>query len=180
MEAPIVTTMVPRIKTLNELISDIAQKNSDRDALVHTEAGHRYSYQDLSHEIDRAARGFLSRGIRPGDKIALWSPNVPEWIVTFLGLAKIGAITVPIDPAAAIDNLYYILKQSESRGLIVTDNADSGNMLATASKAKSDIPLLEHIISITDSSDPELVTWEEIIVGGKDVDQEALQKISEL
>jgi len=99
-------------------------------------------------------------------------------MVTFLGLAKIGAITVPIDPATAIDNLYYILEQSESRGLIVADNADTGNMSATASKAKSDIPLLEHIISITGSSDPELVTWEEIIVGGKDVDQEALLKIS--
>jgi fatty-acyl-CoA synthase len=85
---------------------------------------------------------------------------------------------VPIDPAAATDNLYYILEQSESRGLIVADGTDSGNMLAMASAAKSDIPLLEHIISITGSSDPELVTWEEIIVGGKDVDQEALQKIS--
>ena len=165
-------------KSIGELISDIAQKNSDRDALVHTESGQRYSYQELSHEIDRAARRFLSRGIRPGDKIALWSPNIPEWMVSFLGLAKIGAITVPIDPAATIDNLYYILEQSESRGLIVTDNADSGNMLATASSAKSDISYLEHIISIFGSSDPELVTWEEVIVGGKDVDQKTLLKIS--
>ena len=92
--------------SIGELISDIAQKNSDRDALVYTEAGQRYSYQDLSYEVDRAARGFLSRGIRPGDKIALWSPNVPEWMIAFLGLAKMGAVTVPIDPAATKDNLY--------------------------------------------------------------------------
>ena len=139
--------------SIGELISDIAQKNPDHDALVHTETGQRYSYRDLSVYIERAARGFLSRGIRPGDKIALWSPNVPEWMVAFLGLATIGAITVPIDPAAATDNLYYILEQSECRGLIVAGSADSGDMLAKASAAQSDIPGLEHLIVISGLSD---------------------------
>ena len=164
--------------SIGELISDIAQENSDRDALVHTEAGQRYSYRDLSHEIARTAQGFLSRGIRPGDKIALWSPNLPEWMVAFLGLAKIGAITVPIDPAAAKDNLYYILEQSESRGLIVADSADTGNMIAAASAAKSDIPLLEHIIVITGSSDPDLISWNELIAAGENTTPDTLAKIS--
>ena len=165
-------------KSIGNLISEIASANSNRDAMVHTEAGQRYSYQELSHEIDRAARGFLSRGIRPGDKIALWSPNVPEWMVAFLGLAKIGAITVPIDPAAAKDNLYYILGQSESRGLIVADNEDSGNMLARAATAKNNIPLLEHIISITGSSDTDLISWNELISAGEKTTPDTLVKIS--
>jgi acyl-CoA synthetase (AMP-forming)/AMP-acid ligase II len=165
-------------KSIGNLISEIASANSNRDALVHTESGQRYSYQELSHEIDRAARGFLSRGIRPGDKIALWSANVPEWIVAFLGLAKIGAITVPIDPAAAKDNLFYILGQSESRGLIVADGTDSGKMLSMASTAKSDIPLLEHIISITGSSDTDLISWNELISAGENTTLDALAKIS--
>jgi len=164
--------------SIGELISDIAQKNSDRDALVHTEAGQRHSYQDLSHEIDRAARGFLSLGIQPGDKIALWSDNVPQWLVAFLALAKIGAITVPIDPAAAKDNLYYILEQSESRGLIVAGRTDSGNMIAAASAAKNDIPLLEHIIVITGSSDTDLISWKELIAAGENTTLDTLAKIS--
>jgi len=164
--------------SIGELISDIAQKNSDRDALVHTEAGQRHSYQDLSHEIDQAARGFLSLGIQPGDKIALWSDNVPQWLVAFLALAKIGAITVPIDPAAAKDNLYYILEQSESRGLIVAGRTDSGNMIAAASAAKNDIPLLEHIIVITGSSDTDLISWKELIAAGENTTLDTLAKIS--
>ena len=124
-------------KSIGGLISDIAQTNSDRNALVHAEAGQRYSYQDLVHEVDRAARGFLNLGIRPGDKIALWSANVPEWMIAFLGLAKLGAITVPIDPAAATDNLYYILEQSESRGLIVADRDDSRDMLSKTRRPAS-------------------------------------------
>ncbi len=165
--------------SIGELISDIAQKNSDRDALVYTEAGQRYSYQDLSYEVDRAARGFLSRGIRPGDKIALWSPNVPEWMIAFLGLAKMGAVTVPIDPAATKDNLYYILGQSESRGLVLADNADTGDMLATASSAKGDISLLEHIIVINGSADTDLISWKKLIDAGKNTTLDFLAEIAD-
>ena len=64
-------------KSIGKLLSDVVKANSDRDALVHTEIGNRYNYENLSQELDRAARGFLSRGIKPGDKIALWSPTVP-------------------------------------------------------------------------------------------------------
>jgi len=166
-------------KSINELISDIAKKNSDRDALVHTETGQRYSYQDLSNEIDRAARGFLSRGIRPGDKIALWSPNVPEWIVTFLGLAKIGAVTVPVDPAATKDNLYYILEQSDCRGLIVADSDDTENRVKTAAGARKDLPFLEHVFVLSDSSATDLISWDELIAGGEDLTEGTLSEISE-
>ena len=164
--------------SIGQLIWEIALKNSDQDALVHTEAGHRYSYKNLAYEIDRAARGFLSAGIRPGDKIALWSANVPEWMIAFLALAKIGAITVPIDPAAPKDNLYYILEQSESRGLIVADNADSGNMIAVASAAQSDIPLLAHFIVITDSSDTEFTSWNQLTMAGESAPFDNLAEIA--
>ena len=97
-------------KTIGQVFSDIARAHSKRDALVHTEIGIRYNYESLSREIDRTARGFLSSGIQSGDKVALWSPNIPEWIFAMLALAKIGAITVPIDPAATKDNLHYILE----------------------------------------------------------------------
>ncbi|MEE4261322.1 MAG: AMP-binding protein [Desulfobacteraceae bacterium] len=166
-------------KSIGELISDIAQRNSDRDALVHAEAGQRYSYQDLAREIDLAARGFLNLGIRPGDKIALWSANVPEWMIAFLGLAKLGAVTVPIDPAATADNLYYILEQSESRGLIVADSDGAGGgMLTTASAAKNDIPLLEDIIIINSTSDPDRNSWNELIAAGENTTPDMMAKIS--
>jgi fatty-acyl-CoA synthase len=163
-------------ESIGGLISDIALRNSDRDALVHTEAGQRYNYRELAHEIDRAARGFISLGIRPGDKIALWSANVPDWMIAFLGLAKLGAITVPIDPAATTDNLYYILEQSESRGLIVADCDDSRDMLTAASAAKSDISLLEHIIVINGTSDTN--SWNELLAAGENTAPNTVTQIS--
>ena len=154
---------------IGKIIAQIAQKNSDRDALVHTEAGRRYSYRDLSHAIDQAARGFLSLGIGSGDRIALWSTNAPEWMVSFLGLAKIGAITVPIDPAAAKDNLHYILEQSESCGLIVAEGSNSNNMLAEASAAQNDIACLEHVIVLNHTAGRDQTSWKDLIAAGEQI-----------
>jgi len=166
-------------KSIGQLLSEVARKNSDRDALVHTEIGNRYSYESLSQELDRAARGFLSQGIKPGDKIALWSPNVPQWLFAMLGLAKIGAVTVPIDPAATKDTLYYILEQSDSRGLLVADIDDTGNMAETAAGARRDLPFLEHIFIISDSSAGDLISWNELIAGGEDIAEDTLAEVSE-
>ncbi|NNL74985.1 MAG: AMP-binding protein, partial [Desulfobacterales bacterium] len=82
-------------KTISQMLSDISCACPKRDAVVHTEFGIRYNYDRLSKEIDKVALGFLSRGIQSGDKVAIWAPNVPEWMIAMLALAKIGAITVP-------------------------------------------------------------------------------------
>ena len=164
------------VKSIGDLIADMAAKIPDRDALVHTEAGRRYSYRKLADDVDRAARGLLSRGIRTGDKVALWSPNVAEWMIAFLALAKIGAITVPIDPAAARDNLYYILEQSDSRSLLVAPN--NADMLATASAAKNDLPLLEHVVVIGEAADTQTSSWKAMITAGEDTSPETLAKVS--
>jgi fatty-acyl-CoA synthase len=166
-------------KSIGQLLSEVAKANSDRDALVHTEIGKRYSYESLSQELDRAARGFLSRGIKPGDKIALWSPNIPQWLFAMLGLARIGAVIVPVDPATTKDNLYYILEQSESRGLIVADSDDTGNMAKTAAGARRDLPFLEHIFIISDSSAGDLISWNELIAGGEGIAADTLSEVSE-
>ena len=166
-------------KSIGQFISDVAKENSGKDALVHIEAGLRYSFQDLTREIDHAALGFLSQGIRPGDKIALWSSNTPEWMISFLALAKIGAITVPIDPAAARDNLYYILEQSESCGLIVAGGEGADHMLSTASAARHDLPQLEHVIVFGPPKDNDLTSWTDLIAAGQHISGDALKKISE-
>ncbi len=165
-------------KTIGQMIAQIAKTHSNRDALVHTEIGTRNNYDQLSQLIDRTARGFLSQGIQPGDKVALWSSNVPEWIHSMMGLAKIGAVTVPIDPAASKDTLHYILGQSESCGLIIAGENDGKEDVNTALSAKKAIPSLEHIFVINDCAVGKTISWRELIAGGDAIKQGRLAKIA--
>ena len=119
-------------KTIAGFLEEIADLYPLRDAIIHSDQGVRYNFKDLSREIDRIARGFVQQGINSGDKVAIWAHNTPEWLLSFLGLAKIGAITVPIDPNAAEENLLYIIEQSESRGLIITGDPDNRTFMEMA------------------------------------------------
>ena len=165
-------------KTIGQMIADIAKTYSNRDALVHTETGTRYDYDQLSHQIERTARGFLNQGIQPEDRVALWSSNVSEWIFSMMGLAKIGAMTVPIDPAASRDTLHYILGQSESCGLIIAGENDDKESVNTAIAAKKAIPSLEYIFMMSDASETDAIAWSELMAAGDAIEQNRLEKIA--
>ena len=165
-------------KTIGQMMTDIAQTYSDRDALIHTEVGIRYSYSSLSNQTDRAAGGFLHQGIRPGDKVALWAPNLPQWIFSMLALAKIGAMIVPIDPAASADTSQYILEQSECCGLIIAGEINDKKMMEAAVAAKKTIPQLEHIFTMNSQSDENAISWKELIADGGEIEKDMLAKIA--
>jgi fatty-acyl-CoA synthase len=161
-------------KTIGQMLANVAREHAHRDALIHTEMGVRYDYKGLSREIDRVARGFISRGIKQDDKVAIWAPNIPEWLLSFLGLAKIGAVTVPVDPASSRENLHYILQQSECRGLIVAGRDKDDQRLNMAREAGHEIPTLAHIFVAGDLSDRGMVSWRDLIDGGHEVTQDRL------
>ena len=72
--------------------------------------GRRWTFADLRDEVDRTARGFVRLGVQPGEKVALWMPNRPQWLYAFFALAKIGAIVVPINTRFRTDDLEYVVR----------------------------------------------------------------------
>ncbi len=91
--------------TIGGLLEKIARRYPERDALIHTEKGTRYTYQLLSWQVERAARGLAALGVKRGDHVAIWSANIPEWVVSMLAAIKIGAVFVPNDPRAGPEDL---------------------------------------------------------------------------
>ena len=64
------------------------------------------------------ARGLLALGIEKGERVGIWAPNCPEWILVQYATARIGAILVNINPAYRTHELAYVLKQSGIRTLV--------------------------------------------------------------
>jgi fatty-acyl-CoA synthase len=161
-------------KTIGQIIDTIAQEHSDDDAIIHTEMGVRYDYGFLLREVDQVAMGFVKAGIHRGDKVALWAPNIPEWIISMLAITKMGAITVPIDPGAGRDDLHFILEQSESRGIIMSKGLEDEEYVDMVSDLKAEITNLEHVFVIADKSYPGMTPWTALRAMGKEVDPEVL------
>jgi fatty-acyl-CoA synthase len=166
-------------KAIGQAIKTIAQEYPDNDAIVHTEMGVRYDYGSLSRGVAQAAMGLIQAGIRRGDKVALWAPNIPEWIISMLALAKMGAITVPIDPGAGSDDLHFILNQSECRGIIMTPGLEDEEYVKMVLDLKEKFSDLEYVFVIADKSHPGMTPWPELRVIGEAVDPGGLTQMED-
>src|SRR5215471_12974518 len=105
---------------LGEVLARQAAQYPDKDALIYPELGLRWSFRQLEDLARTCARGLASLGIRKGERVALWSTNLPEWVVLFFGLAKIGAVMVTVNTLLRRHEVEYLLSQSEACTLILS------------------------------------------------------------
>ncbi len=84
------------------------------------------SYDDLAEAVHQAARAFIAAGLEPGDRAAIWAPNISEWIVAALGLHSAGGVLVPLNTRFKGHEAGDILERSGARLLFtVTDFLDT-------------------------------------------------------
>lgn len=106
-------------ETIGACLDRIVDTYPDGDALVSRHQGLRYSYRELQKEVQSAALALLALGVRCGDRVAIWSANQAEWVITQYAAAKVGAILVNINPAYRLRELEYALRHSGVSVLIM-------------------------------------------------------------
>ena len=105
--------------TLGLLPRRAAERWGDREALVFK--GQRYTFNQLADRVDQLAKGLIALGVEPGDKIAVWLNNCPEWFDLMFALAQIGAIQVPVNTRFRTADLEYLLRQADCAGVVTHD-----------------------------------------------------------
>ena len=94
----------------------------------------RWNYSELLQEAEQCAH-WLASQFRPGQRITVWAPNVPEWIVLQYGAALAGLVLVTANPALRADELRYVLAQSRSDALFHVSAYRGTDMDAIAAEA---------------------------------------------
>lgn len=103
--------------TAKQMFNHHAQSNPDRDYLIVNDI--KQSYQAANAMARRLANSLLSLGVKKGDRVAIMSPNVPQYVIAFQACAKIGAIVVPVNPLAAAPEVRHYIKDSGAETMIV-------------------------------------------------------------
>jgi fatty-acyl-CoA synthase len=101
----------------------------------------RWTYQQLLAEAEQCAHWLLTR-FSPGERITIWAPNIPEWIILQYGAALAGLIVVTANPALRAAELRYVLRQSRSAGLFHATAFRGSDMSAIAREAAAGLPEL--------------------------------------
>ncbi|BBT15331.1 3-[(3aS,4S,7aS)-7a-methyl-1,5-dioxo-octahydro-1H-inden-4-yl]propanoyl:CoA ligase [Metapseudomonas otitidis] len=96
-----------------------AAANHHGGSIAIDDDGLRISYRELDRQRQQAARALLALEVGHGERVAIWAPNVHEWIVAALGLQSVGAVLVPLNTRMKGAEAGYILRESGASLLFV-------------------------------------------------------------
>jgi fatty-acyl-CoA synthase len=116
--------------TIPQLLEQTCSRYGSSTAVVFPAQNISLSWHQLREQADKLAAGLLSLGIRRGNRVAIWSPNRVEWVITQFATAQIGAILVNINPAYQRTELEYALNKVRARVLIMARAQKSSNYLS--------------------------------------------------
>lgn len=174
-------------RTFAALLDKAAQNWGTREALSHE--GRRYTFAELKAKVDAVASGLIAVGVAPGDKVALWMPNRPEWVFAFFAVSKIGAIVVPVNTRFRASDLAYVLHQSDSTTLITVDRSGPVDYLELTQTVIPEVssapdgaldaakfPALKRVIVLGSDVPDGAIAWSAMMARGRDVAPAAVQR----
>jgi long-chain acyl-CoA synthetase len=119
-------SLLKAIKTIPELFEFLTdeRRSKYREILLMRKVEGKFegiTYSEFKEETDNFASGISLLGVKPGDKIAIISENRPEWVYTDMAVLSLGAVDVPLYPSLTADSVEFILNNSESKGIVVSN-----------------------------------------------------------
>jgi fatty-acyl-CoA synthase len=163
-------------KTIGAYFDFIVDKNPNSLAVVVNHQNIRLTYREFQKEVNQLAMGLLAIGVKPGERVGIWSPNNIQWCLTQIATAKIGAIMVCINPAYRPSELTYALNSVECSTLITANSFKGSNYIEMLTSLAPDLnqsdpgkleskvlPSLKNVISIGNDPIPGMFSFSHIM-----------------
>jgi fatty-acyl-CoA synthase len=142
--------------TVGDVLREAAELDPDGIGLVScpgaADACRRLRFAELLEESEAVARALLER-FEPGEHVAVWAPNLPEWILLQFGMGLAGLVLVPLNPAYREAELRYALQQSKAAGIFHVPEFRGSPMGDWVSAVQSQCPSLRSTFSLADWGD---------------------------
>ncbi len=176
-------------KTIGDIFDETATKYPDNDALVYVDRGFRLTYKGFQKKVNKLAKALMALDIKRGDHIAVWSYNIPEWVLLQFASAKIGAVLVTVNTYYKSHELEYLLKQSDSTTLFLVEGFKDVNYVEQLYKVlpglkevqpgkidSEKLPYLKNVVYIGEKKHPGLFQFNEILKLSEKITDAQLKK----
>ena len=108
-------------ETFPAVLDRMCEEFPDQYAFKYTTLDYTRTYTEFRADVDEFARALIAMGVKAGTHVAVWASNVPQWYITFWATVKIGAVLVTVNTAYKIHEIEYLLKQSDTHTLVMTE-----------------------------------------------------------
>jgi len=132
--------------TVYRVLTRTVSRDPERIAVIEHESGRTWTYAEMLAEVDRLATGLYAAGVRPGDRVGIWSANRAEWALVQFATARLGAILVTINPAYRADELGYALRKVQVSLLVSAQEFRGVSYSELLERVRPDCPDLRTVI----------------------------------
>jgi fatty-acyl-CoA synthase len=175
-------------KTIGQLVRDTAMRHPENPALIQPEFNLHQNYRDFYASCRETAKGLMAMGVKRGDKISVWTTNIPQWVYLQFSLGMIGGILVTVNTNYQSHELEYILEQSDSTTLFLMDSYRDTSFYDTVrrvtpeldsctagSLVSAKLPLLKNVIYIGKKENtPGMFKFSDLIKMGEKITEKEL------
>ena len=167
-------------QTFPQVLDRMVEEFPDQYAFRYTTCDYTRTYSEFRDDVDQFARALISLGVKQGDHVSIWATNVPQWYITFWATVKIGAVLVTVNTAYKIHEIDYLLRQSDTHTLVMTDGFKDSDYVAIMKELAPELetnededgnvkplharrlPFLRNIITI-ESKQKGCLTWDDAL-----------------
>jgi len=185
---------VPLIgKTIGVVFDETVERWPDKIALISRHQKIRWTYRQYKENVDALACGLIELGLKPGDRIGIWSQNNAEWMLTQYATAKAGLVLVNINPAYQSQELEYALTKSGCVALVTSPEFKTSKYLDVLNKLlaitpesqpgkleSKRVPALKTIIRLGDEQSPGMFNLDQVMRMGGTESAEKLERLSQV
>ena len=140
---------------LGEISSHGARAYGDKAALVINRRS--FSFTEIDHLACQLANGLKAKGVEPGDRVTLYAQNCWEWVVSYHGIAKTGAVVNPINVMLTPEEVGYVANDCQAKAIVASAENGAGLM-----DIQGDTPL-DHVVLFGDGLPKGALSFNEIL-----------------
>jgi cyclohexanecarboxylate-CoA ligase len=145
-------------RLLTDFLVDAVAASPGKTAIIDSRGG--ITYGELAAQVTRCAHALLTLGLRSGDVIALQLPNWKEFLIAHLAATRIGVVSSLITPMSRDRELAHMLRLSDAKVLFIPDTFRSHDYRAMATRLRSELPDLRHIVVVGETSASGEMSWD--------------------
>jgi fatty-acyl-CoA synthase len=139
--------------TIGDLLRETAANYPNADAMleidINGDNGRTWTYEELLGDSEKLALA-LSTRFQAGERITVWAPNIPEWLIAEYACALAGLILVTANPGYQTNELRYVLQQSNSVALLTIESYRGNPMADIARQACDGLDAVREIVDMED------------------------------
>ncbi|MFI5041502.1 MAG: FadD3 family acyl-CoA ligase [Acidimicrobiales bacterium] len=143
------------------------ERFGDSEAIVDGEL--RLSFAGLAEAVLASTRAAIAAGLEPGDRAAVWAPNIYEWIVAALGVQGAGGVIIPLNTRFRGGEAVDIIGRSRARMLLCVNGFLNNDYPALLAATDADLPLLKTTVILRGFVAEESLSWGEYLEAGEGV-----------